>query len=318
MAHDHSHHHHGHNHGQAAGRFGPYALPIALFMTLGFAGVEALAGWLSGSLALMSDAGHMLTDSLALGLATVAARIARRPATEQHSYGLRRTETLAGLINGLLMLLVVGLIIMHAVERLLNPQPVDGGTVMLVALIGLIINVVVAWMLSHGGDDLNTRGALLHVLGDLLGSVAALGSGAIIYFTGWLPIDPLLSMLICGLILAATLRLLKSATHSLLDGVPTQLSLNEVGQAMARTSGIISVHDLHIWSLDSNYTALSAHIVIKHTEDWPDILARLQTLLRDNYDIAHVTLQPEVVDTQMVAFPQPPSALRAANDTPTP
>lgn len=318
MAHDHAHHHHGHAHGQAPGRLGPYALPLALVMTLGFAGVEALAGWLSGSLALMSDAGHMLTDSLALALATIAARIARRPATERHSYGLRRTETLAGLINGLFMLLVVGFIIMHAAERLLDPQPVDGGAVMLVAFIGLVINVVVAWMLSHGGHDLNTRGALLHVLGDLLGSVAALASGAVIHFTGWLPIDPLLSMLICGLILAATLRLLRSATHTLLDGVPAQLSLNEVGQAMARAEGVVSVHDLHIWSLDSSHTALSAHIVLKRSDDWPDTLTRLQTLLRDDYDIGHVTLQPEIVDTQVVAFPQPPSAAAAARRAPAP
>lgn len=313
MAHNHDHP----ANGQASGKLGPYALPIALCITLGFAGVEALAGWLSGSLALMSDAGHMLTDSLALALATVAARIARRPVTEQHSYGLRRVETLAGLINGLFMLLVVGLIIAHAAERLLDPQPVDGGTVMLVAFIGLVINVVVAWMLSHGGHDLNTRAALLHVLGDLLGSVAALASGAVIHFTGWLPIDPLLSMLICGLILAATLRLLKSATHTLLDGVPAQLSLNEVGQAMARAEGVISVHDLHIWSLDSSHTALSAHILIKRTEDWPDVLARLQTLLRDTYHIEHVTLQPEIVDTQVVAFP-PPSAAGSANRAPAP
>lgn len=319
MSHNH-HDHHGHNHapGQTPGKLGPYALPIALFVTLGFAGVEALAGWLSGSLALMSDAGHMLTDSLALALATVAARIARRPVTEQHSYGLRRVETLAGLVNGLFMLLVVGLIITHAAERLLDPQPVDGGTVMLVALIGLVINVVVAWMLSHGGHDLNTRAALLHVLGDLLGSVAALASGAVIHFTGWLPIDPLLSMLICGLILAATLRLLKSATHTLLDGVPARLSLSAIGQAMARSDGVISVHDLHIWSLDSNHTALSAHIVIKRSDDWPNALARLQTLLRDAYEIEHVTLQPEIVDTRVVAFPQPPSATTVAGHTSPP
>jgi cobalt-zinc-cadmium efflux system protein len=314
------HDHHGHNHapGQTPGKPGSYALPIALFVTLGFAGVEALAGWLSGSLALMSDAGHMLTDSLALALATVAARIAHRPVTEQHSYGLRRVETLAGLVNGLFMLLVVGLIITHAAERLLDPQPVDGGTVMLVALIGLVINVVVAWMLSHGGHDLNTRAALLHVLGDLLGSVAALASGAVIHFTGWLPIDPLLSMLICGLILAATLRLLKSATHTLLDGVPARLSLSAIGQAMARSDGVISVHDLHIWSLDSNHTALSAHIVIKRSDDWPNALARLQTLLRDEYEIEHVTLQPEIVDTRVVAFPLPPSAITVAGHTSPP
>ncbi len=300
----HAHHGHGHGHGHHHHHHGAgsRALPWALGLTLGFAAVEAVAGWWSGSLALLGDAGHMLTDSLALAIATVAAVFARRPASPRHSYGLRRIETLAGLANGLFMLPVVALIGWHAVERLIAPQPVHGSAVMVVAAVGLALNVAVAWMLSRGNGDLNTRGALLHVMGDLLGSVAALASGAVIHFTGWYPIDPLLSMLICMLILVSTFRLLGVATHTLLEGVPENLSLPEVGRAMAQVPGVRSVHDLHIWSLDSTHAALSAHIVLKNGGQWPAVLAALRDMLRARFEIEHVTLQPETLPDQPVTF----------------
>lgn len=301
--HDHDHPHHDHHaHGQNASA---RLLTFALLLTLGFAAVEAVAGWWSGSLALLSDAGHMVTDSMALALAAVAARLSALPASATHSYGLRRVETLAGLINALTMLLVVGIIVWHAVERLMTPRDVDGLAVMLVAAIGLVINLVVAWLLSRGEANLNTRAALLHVMGDLLGSVAALAAGVVIHFTGWTPIDPLLSVLICGLILAATLRLLRQAVHTLLDGVPPQLSLTQVGTEMAAVEGVTSVHDLHIWSLDSRETALSAHIVLMRGDDWPEVLPRLQALLRERYDIGHATLQPEIPPRQVIRFAAP-------------
>lgn len=280
-------------------------LTFALLLTLGFAAVEAVAGWWSASLALLSDAGHMVTDSMALALAAVAARLAALPASDTHSYGLRRVETLAGFTNALAMLVVVGVIVWHAVERLVTPRAVDGMTVMLVAAIGLAVNVVVAWLLSRGEGNLNTRAALLHVLGDLLGSVAALAAGVVIHFTGWTPIDPLLSVLICGLILAATLRLLRQAVHTLLDGVPPRIDLPEVGAAMAAVDGVRSVHDLHIWSLDSRETALSAHIVLQRDGDWPEVLPRLQALLRERFGIGHVTLQPESPPRQVIRFAPP-------------
>lgn len=301
-AHDHHHDHHHHAHGaEASAR----VLSLALLLTLGFAAVEAVAGWWSGSLALLSDAGHMVTDSMALALAAVAARLSARPASETHSYGLRRVETLAGFVNALAMLAVVTIIVWHAIERLMTPRAVDGLTVMLVAAIGLTVNVVVAWLLSRGESNLNTRAALLHVLGDLLGSVAALAAGVVIYFTGWTPIDPLLSVLICGLILAATLRVLRQAVHTLLDGVPPRLDLPEVGTAMAAVEGVTSVHDLHIWSLDSRETALSAHIVLLRGGDWPEVLPRLQHLLHERFGIGHVTLQPELPPRQVMRFTPP-------------
>lgn len=286
--HDHAHpHEHVHAHGHHLG--------WALIFTLGFALVEAVGGWWSGSLALLSDAGHMVTDSFSLGLAAFAAWIARRPPSARHTYGFVRAEILAALINGLLMLGVILFIVIEAVERLRAPQPVAGGWVMAIAAIGLGVNLVVAWVLSRGGEGLNTRAALLHVLGDLLGSVAALLAGGIIFFTGWTPADPILSLVVVALILVSTVRLLKEAMHVLMEGVPPTLNLEEVGRAMAQVAGVSSVHDLHIWTLSSGRIALSAHVDLADLAGWPAILAELRNLLHERFDIGHVTLQPEVL-----------------------
>ena len=298
----HDHHHGGHGHDHAHHHAASRWLPLALAITLGFAAVEAFAGWWSGSLALLGDAGHMLTDALALGLATLAARFARAPASPRHSYGLHRMEALAALANGLLMLALVGTLTWQAILRLGTPREVAGEVVTAVALSGLAINLLVAWLLTRGEGDLNTRGALLHVLGDALGSVAALASGLIIQFTGWTPIDPLLTMLIGGLILASTLALLRRVFNTLLEGVPEGLSLQRVGQAMAATEGVRSVHDLHIWSLDSRHPALSAHVVIAHATEWPAVLAALRRMLHARFAIDHVTLQPELPRDEPMVF----------------
>lgn len=309
-AHDHGHNHdhdHDHHHPAPTGRL----LVLALGLTLGFAVVEAVAGWWAGSLALLGDAGHMLTDSLALAIAAVASVVARRPPSQRHSYGLARVEALAALVNGVTMLAVVGWITWQAVNRLVAPQPVHGETVSAVALVGLLINLLVAWLLSRGGHDLNTRAALLHVLGDLLGSVAALAAGLVIMLTGWTPVDPLLSMLISGLILASTLRLLRNVVSTLLEAVPDGLSLPEIGQAMAAVPGVASVHDLHIWSLGSRQVALSAHVVVARFEQWPTVLLQLRTLLASRYHIEHSTLQPELPGTNFVPLPMPGSRKEA-------
>lgn len=291
-------HHHHHHHDHSASRY----LPLALALTLSFAFVEAGAGWWSGSLALLGDAGHMVTDAFSLGLAALAARIALRPSSMRHSYGLRRVEALAALVNSLFMLVVVALLSWQAVVRLLEPRAIAGAVVTAVALLGLLLNIVVAWLLTRGEADLNTRGALLHVMGDLLGSVAALASGLVIQFTGWTPVDPLLTMLICGLLLFSTLSLLRQVVHTLMDGVPEQLSLSEVGQAMAAVDGVHSVHDLHIWNLDSRAIALSAHVVLGDAQQWPRILATQRALLRERFDISHITLQPELPLARPVVF----------------
>lgn len=298
------HHHHGHDHGRkhvqrAAGQdaaSSQHALIAALTLTLVFAGVEAIAGWLAGSLALMSDAGHMVTDSLSLGVALIAATIALRPPSERMSYGYSRVEVLAALFNAGFMVAVILMIGWNAVERLRTPRAVDGDTVIWIGALGLAVNLLVAWILSRGGDhehDLNTRGALLHVMGDALGSVAALASGLVIRYTGWTPIDPLLSIGICALIAGSTWRLAREAIHMLMEGVPGGMSIAEVGQRMTSVEGVLDVHDLHIWSMDSRHAALSAHVTVADLTAWPRQLIELRAILEHEFSIGHATLQAE-------------------------
>lgn len=258
-----------------------------------FAGVEALGGWWSGSLALLGDAGHMVSDATALGLATVAAWISRQPPSARHSFGLVRAEVVAALFNSLFMLLVVASIVWHAFQRLQNPQPVNGELVMLIATLGLIVNIIVATLLHRGEQTLNIRAALLHVMGDLLGSVAALVAGVVIYFTAWWPIDPLLSLLICALIMWSSLRLLRDVLHVIMQGVPAAIDLGEVEQTIKQIDEVDSVHGLHIWTLASGTVVLSAHVVMHDLHAWEAVLAEIQALLQRRYGITHVTLQPE-------------------------
>jgi len=283
QAHGHGEHHHA--------DAGP-RLIWALLLTLGFAAVEALAGFWAGSLALLGDAGHMVTDSASLGLAAFAAWLAQRPPSQRHTYGYGRVETLAALANVLFMVLVVVGISVAAVRRFLEPAAINGEVVTLVAALGLCINIGVAWLLMHGEQTMNTRGALLHVLGDLLGSVAALVAGAVVMWTGWTTIDPLLSLLICALMLSSSLRLLREVLQALMEGVPAHLSTEEIGRALAAVPGVASVHDLHIWTLSSKRIALSAHVLVDSLEQWPDVLAAARHLLAEQ-GINHVTLQPE-------------------------
>ena len=283
-------HHHHHHHTPRNGR----SLIWSFALTAGFALVEGVGGWWAGSLALFGDAGHMISDATALGFAALAAWVARQPPSTRHSYGLGRAEVVAAVVNSLLMVAVVVAIAIAAIIRLQSPTPVAGETVMGVAFAGLLINIGVAWLLSRGEHTLNTRAALMHVMGDLLGSVAALTAGAVIYFTGWTPIDPILSLVICALILYSALRLLREALHVIMEGVPLNLDLREVGQAMATVQGVKSVHDLHIWTLSSGKVILSAHIVIPNMSCWEDALTTLRALIHERFDIDHVTLQPEL------------------------
>jgi cobalt-zinc-cadmium efflux system protein len=265
----------------------------ALLFTLVLALIETGGGWYAGSLALLGDAGHMFSDATALGLAAFAAWVARQPPSLRHSYGLVRAEAVAALFNGFFMVAVVIGITLQAVQRLQEPRPIDSMTVMTIATAGLIVNLVVFRMLHGGEKTLNVRAALLHVLGDLLGSVAALLSGVVIYFTGWTAIDPLLSFFICALILISSLRLLREVLHVIMEGVPRYLDLREVGSTLAGVNGVAQVHDLHIWTLASGRVALSAHIVIHDMRQWDTLLDSLRHLLHERYDIEHVTLQPE-------------------------
>jgi len=283
------HAHHDHHHPEAAARL----LWLATGLTLAYAIVEAVVGWWAGSLALMADAGHMVNDAAALTLAAVAAWLARRPASARHSYGFGRAEFLAALVNSLGLLILVAWIAVSAVQRLHDPQPVIGEAVSLAAAIGLGINILVAWLLSRGERNLNTRAALLHVLGDLLGSVAALLSGIVVAFTGWTPIDSLLSLGISALIVTSSLRLLRQALHGLMEGTPLNIAPEEVGKALATVPDVTSVHDLHIWNVAPEQVMLTAHVVVRDLRRWETILNACHTLLAQRFAIEHATLQPE-------------------------
>jgi cobalt-zinc-cadmium efflux system protein len=283
------------------------SLWIALSLTLGFAAIEAAAGWVAGSLALLSDAGHMITDSAALAIALLAQHVSQRPPSRRASYGYARAEVLAAFINALIMLAVIVWIAVEAVGRLLAPSPVIGGIVVAVAAAGLAVNMVSAWLLS-GHQSLNSRAALLHVLGDMLGSVAAVIAGAVIVATGWLPIDPILSLFVSALILRSTWMLLRASTQVLMEGVPAHLSYDDIGRALTRLPGVSAVHDLHVWYMTSNRAALSAHLRVHDAAAWPQTLIAAQRLLGERFGIDHVTLQP--------TWHQPPTGKRVIPVTP--
>lgn len=266
---------------------------LAFLVTLAFAGLEAAAGVFSHSLALLGDAGHMATDSAALALAALAGWVAGRPASERHSYGLGRVEVMAALVNTLLMLGIVAGIAIEAFARLPHPPAVQAPLVMLVGALGLGTNLAIYKVLEHGHASMNVRASLLHVLGDLLGSGAAFLAGFVIWLTGWLPVDALLSLFIAALILLSSLRLLGDASHVLLEGVPRGMDLAGIGRSMARIEGVGSVHDLHVWNVSSGEVALSAHVVIEDMGRWEAVFLGLKAHLHDAYHIEHITLQPE-------------------------
>ncbi len=288
--HDHNHGGLGHSHGASA----PYKVLIfAIIVTFAFAGVEALGGWWAGSLALLGDAGHMASDALALIIAAFAAWISQRPPSSKHSYGFGRAEVVAAWLSSLLMLIISIAVIVEAVARIHEPVHVKGGIVVIIAFIGLLVNLFVAWLLARGERTLNIRAALLHVMGDILGSISALVAGAVIYYNNWYPIDPILSILIGILIMISSLRLLRESLLVLMEGVPKHINLATVQQAMSEIDGVKAIHDLHIWTLSSGVVALSAHVDIHDLSVWEVVLNNLRDLLKNDYAINHITLQPE-------------------------
>jgi cobalt-zinc-cadmium efflux system protein len=268
----------------------------SLLLTLGFAAIEVATGFWSNSLALISDAGHMVTDAMALGLALIAQMIAKRPPSPKHSFGFGRAEALAAFVNGLVMLAVICWIGIQAAHRLFNPEPVQGGVVAVVAVIGLIVNLLVAWVLSHDQTSVNTKAAMVHVMGDLLGSIAALAAGIIIYYTGWLQADPILSVLVTLLILGSTVKVLRESYHFLMEGVPQGIDYLQVGEHLEQIDGVLSVHDLHVWEMTPGEAALIGHVEIRDLQEWPNILHAIKKMLLERHGIDHVTLQAELPD----------------------
>jgi len=254
---------------------------------------EAVGGWLAGSLALLADAGHMLADAAALGLALFAVRVAQRPATAERSFGLLRFEILAALVNGALLLAIAVGIGIEAWRRIQAPPAVDGGLLLAVAGVGLVANVVALAILHRGHQhSLNQRGAYLHVLGDLLGSVGALAAGAIVLGTGWTLADPLISVFISALVLVSAWRLVRESTDVLLEATPAHIALTDVHDRIVSVPGVDSVHDLHVWTVTSGVVAMSGHLVVRNPTDNQPVLEEVQDRLRA-LGIHHVTVQME-------------------------
>jgi len=267
-----------------------------LGLTGGFMVLEAVGGWLSGSLALIADAGHMLTDVGALGLSLATALIAQRPADDNKTYGYLRWEILAALVNGAALFGIAGWVVFEAVQRIQQPEPIRVGLFLVVAAAGLLVNLASLGLL-HGSREgsLNARGAYLHVMGDALGSVGALGAALVVRFTGWTQADPIASVLLSLLILVGAWRLLRESTDILLDAVPRHVSMREVQRRMLAVPGVTGVHDLHVWTVVSGVVAMSGHAIVPDLEAHPGVLDGIRNELSE-LGIAHVTIQLEVSD----------------------
>ncbi len=261
-------------------------------LTAGFTAIEVVGGLLTGSLALLADAGHMLSDNLSLGLALFAAWLAGKPATPERSFGYRRAEILAALANGVALVAISIWVFVEAFSRLREPTEVLGTPMLAVATLGLLVNVAGAFILSRsGGESLNVEGAMRHVIADALGSVGAMAAAGVIILTGWRYADPLISAAIGLLILASSWRLLRDSTNVLLEATPRGLNAEEVGRRMAAAEGVTEVHDLHIWTITSGFPALSAHVLVGHHENCHARRRDLEELLAHEFGISHTTLQ---------------------------
>ena len=266
----------------------------ALGLTGAFLVVEVLGGFWTGSLALLADAGHMLTDVGGLTLSLVAVWFARRPASPSNTYGYFRMEILAALANGVVLFGVAAVILYEAYQRIWSPAEILGGPMLAIAVVGLGVNLAAMWLLRGGaGESLNLRGAYLEVLGDALGSVGVIVAAVIIQTTGVTVADPLISAAIGLFILPRTWGLLRQAVHILMEGVPPHLDLGKVEAAMRAAHGVRTVHDLHVWTLTSGKEAMSAHVLVEDLADGQHILGDLQQLLRERFGIEHVTIQLE-------------------------
>ena len=296
MAHIHAGHTHAHGgaHGGLVQRtVQSNKLRIVLVMTAAFMVAEIVGGVLSNSLALLADAGHMFTDVGALALSMFAMRMAQRPPSRERTFGYVRLEILAALVNGAALLVISGLIAWEAWARLSVPQDVNGPVMLSVAVVGLGVNVVGAFLLhSHSGSNLNMRGAYLHVLGDLLGSVGAIVAGLVILFTGWTPADPIISVFIALLILVGAWRLVREAAEILLEMAPRHIEMEKVEEDLETIPELHDVHDLHVWTLTSGFVALSGHGVIDDPAHHQVVLDEIQTRI-ERHGISHITFQLE-------------------------
>ena len=297
--HDHSHAHaDGHHHQHATGPMSAGGgLGVAFWLIAAFTVVEAVGGWLSGSLTLLADAGHMFVDTLALALAWGAHRLAARPASASRSFGHTRIQVLAAFVNSLLLLGIVVAIIVEALQRLMTPHPINAPLALGVALVGAVVNILTAWLL-HGHDhDLNVRAAYLHVVSDLLGSGAAVLAALVVILTGWLPADAWLSLLVTALVARSAWQLLAHSAHVLQEGTPHGFDASSLGARLtAAVPAVLDVHHVHAWSLTPRETLLTLHARIAPGADAAETLVALKRILIEEFKIEHSTIQMEPAD----------------------
>jgi cobalt-zinc-cadmium efflux system protein len=297
---DHRPHGHGGHHGHSHGASGSdeRAIGWAFVIIAAFTLIEAGGGLLAGSLALLADAGHMISDALALGMSWAALRIGKRPADSARSYGYRRLEVLVAFVNGCMLFVIAGWIVFEAIRRFSAPVPVLGGTMLVVAVAGLLANIAAFLILNRGNrDNLNMRSAWLHVLGDLLGFIVAIVAAGIILWTGWSPIDPLLSILVALLILKSAAGIVRSSAHILLEGTPPGLDLDALrADLMAALPSVAEVHHVHAWSLTSEQSLVTLHVRCAPGADAQSIIPAVNRRLRDGFGIGHSTIQVDAAD----------------------
>ncbi|BBI99750.1 cobalt transporter [Ferrigenium kumadai] len=302
---DHLHHHdHDHTHHHVANYDRAFAVGISLNIL--FVLVEAYFGWQADSLALLSDAGHNLSDVLGLLMAWGGFYLARLRPNQRHTYGLGRATMMAAMFNALLLLIVVGSIVLEAIDRFAQPVPIQGGTVMLVAAIGVVINGLTAWLFMSGNQhDINLRGAFLHMAADALVSLSVIVAGAAFILTGWTWVDPAISLVIALVILLGTWGLLRHALHLSLDGVPASIELGSVRNYLSALDGVTEIHDLHVWAMSTSEIALTVHLIMPDGHPGDDFLCNIAQALHHDFAIAHTTIQVETGDQPCILSGHP-------------
>lgn len=312
--HDHDGHGHaGHSHGVSANA-DVGKLAIALALLVGFMLVEVVVGVIAGSLALLSDAAHMLTDAAAIALSIVAIRLAARPAKGAMTFGLKRVEILSAQANGLTLLILAAIILIEAIRRLISPPEVEGGLVLAVALVGVVVNIAATWVLARANrQSLNVEGAFRHVLTDLYAFIGTAIAGAVIVITGFERADPIASILVAALMLHSAYVLLVASGRVFLEAAPAGSDPQEIGRAMVAMDGVVEVHDLHVWEVTSAFPALSAHVTVQAGADCHGIRRTMEAMLHDRFSIDHTTLQVdheggELLRLEMADGLAPPAA----------
>lgn len=290
--HDHHHHDHDHDHTPTVTRANERKVLISFFLIFTFMLVEMVGGILSGSLALLADAGHMLTDAAALALAYAAFRFGRCAADSKRTFGYLRFEVIAGFINAMTLFVIVGWILYEAWRRFFEPNEILAGPMMVVAVLGLLVNLLVLWIMTRGETDhVNVKGAILHVMGDLLGSLGAIIAAIVIYLTGWAPIDPILSVVVAVLILRSTWKLLAKSLHILLEGAPAEASPEKLEHAlMGAVPGLAAVSHIHVWQLTSGRTIATLHVRPVNDDVARVVVKGVESVLRNQFNIEHATV----------------------------